>query len=286
MPSPKLTQSVARMWGRLHKRVHIAISPADITLVQSTGIGSHSEKLLHRQSLKATDFASEEQVTEQLYLAVKTAGCLNSTVSISLADTLVRMWIVTPPANAASLADCKAVAALRFHTLYGEFASEWVMVADWDARQPFLVCAIRHTLLQRVLAMCTEFGLSVLRLEPHFVTIWNHYRKDIVKDAWIAILDKESLTLGAVNSGRLVALRTTTAPYEILHTRTWIDQHLQREALLLNLNPPKKLLISGIIPPNWQKNHHTQMLCQPLGLANGFIHSVSAYAEPLQKDTT
>lgn len=279
MPDLKPKQPKARIWDRLHKRLHIEISTSEITLLQSSGWLSRAVVVLHKQSLNADDLASEELLAAKLQLALKAVDCVHMNATISLADTLVRMWIVTPPANAATMADCKAAAALRFHGLYGEFAGDWELVADWDAQRPFLACALRRSLLQRLLALCAEFKLTLLSLDPHFVATWNRYRKELGKEAWMAILNKESLTLGAVQGGRLVALRSTTAAYEVMHTRAWIDQHLHREALLLNLTPPKKLQIAGVIPPQWQKNGADQIQCLPLGV----VRSVVAPTDRLQK---
>ena len=278
MPDLKLKRSKAGRWDRLHQRLHIEISSSEITILQSSGWWSRSVTVLHQQSLHADDIASEELLAAQLQLALRAVDCLNMIATMSLPDTLVRMWMVTPPANAATMADCKAAAALRFHGLYGEFATDWELVANWDAQRPFLASAMPRSLLQRLLAVCADFKLTLLRLEPHFVTIWNRYRQQLGQQAWMALLDKESLTLGAVQDGRLVALRTANVTGELMHTRDWIDQHLQREALLLNLTPPKKLQIVGAIPPQWQKQAAGQIQCQPLGAGS----SVVMHAEKLQ----
>ena len=68
-------------------------------------------------------------------------------VSFVVADDLVRLWQITPPAGATRMADLEAAAGLRFHALYGDSPSAWQISADWDVQKPFFAAAMPRALL-------------------------------------------------------------------------------------------------------------------------------------------
>jgi hypothetical protein len=248
--------------------LQIDIAPAEIAAWQSIGLNRRNWSVLHKQSLSIGDLTSPTLLEAQLRAVLTAIRAEKKNISITLADDLVRMWIVTPPINATSLDDCEAAAVLRFQTLFGEAAHAWHISADWDARRPFLACAAERSLLDRIHAVCADFKLSVQKISPHFVTTWNRYRKAMQPGAWFGILQNDVLKIGALDQGRLVAVRMTTATYEVYQKKSWLEQHVQREALLFNLTPPKKLQICGTVPPQWQKNDAGQLHCYPLGLTD------------------
>ena len=262
----KLTIIKGRNWiDRLHQRLHIDIAAHEINILQSSGVLRRRLLVLQRESLSETNLNNEEVLLKQLDQILSGLRCNKMNVTITIADALVRMWMVTPPQNATSLADCQAASGLRFHALFGEFAGNWEISADWDARRPFLASAIPRSLLERLNTLCATYQLNLLQLQPQFVSVWNRYCRGLQSESWLALLERNTLTIAAVTQNRLVALRTITVVPELLQQRSWIDQHLQREALLLNLSVPPKLQISGVLPAQWQKYGAGQIQCLPLG---------------------
>jgi hypothetical protein len=254
-------------WGR---SLHIDIASDQITVSQSVlvGFGRRITEVLHRQDVDADGADIETVLADKLRAALVAVHAAKCNMSVTLADELVRMWIVTPPGNASSVADCEAAAMLRFQALFGESALHWEIVADWDAQRPFLACAVARTMLDRIHQVCAEFKLSVQQVAPQFVATWNRFRKAIQPDAWLAVLHRDTLTIGALDQRKLISVRMVTVPAEVMHKKSWLDQHIQREALLFNLKPPKRLQIRGVIPPQWQKNDAGQLHCYPLGLVD------------------
>lgn len=167
--------------------------------------------------------------------------------SFVLADALVRMWQVVPPAQAARLADLEAAAALRFHTLYGESPAAWQMSADWSAAAPFTAAAVPRALQAALEAAAGRHALSVIAIVPYFVAAWNRHARALKRDAWFGVAHGNVLALAACEGGQLRALRHVAIPHGADHY--WLTQTAQREALLLGLQAPALLQLSGDVPP-------------------------------------
>ncbi|MYM25919.1 hypothetical protein GTP46_25140 [Duganella sp. FT135W] len=172
-------------------------------------------------------------------------------VSFVLADELTRMWRVTPPAGAARMADLEAAAGLRFQSLYGEPPSAWEVSADWNAVQPFFAAAVPRILLAALNVVAQDSKLSVVAIEPRFVSAWNHSRRVLKQGAWFGHVHDKLLTLAATEADgkSLRAIRPLPIPHGADHY--WLTQTLQREALLLDMPAPQLLQVNGNAPAAW-----------------------------------
>jgi hypothetical protein len=172
-------------------------------------------------------------------------------VAFVLADELARMWRVTPPQGATRLDDLEAAAGLRFQALYGESTSAWQVGADWHVTQPFFAAAVPRALLASLAQVAAEFRLSIVGVEPHFVSAWNRWRSAVKPGAWFALAHDQLLTLAPLDAGGVRALRTVTIPAGA--DQAWLTHTLQREALLLDLAPPTLLQACGAVPAAWAR---------------------------------
>ena len=183
----------------------------------------------------------------QIAGALDEAGGSGLPVYATLADDLVRYFIVTPPGNAARMQDMRTAAGVRFQALYGEPMSAWQIVADWHATTPFLACAVAqrlHTALQLAVKMRRGYLVSVT---PNFVAAWNRSRRQLAADAWLATLHDGALTLGLVadtKKPRLAAVRTLVLS-EDAPPMAWLREQVARAALLENLPAPSVLHLHG-----------------------------------------
>lgn len=186
-------------------------------------------------------------------------------VSFVLADELTRLWHVTPPAGAARMADIEAAAALRFQTLYGESPSAWQISADWNASEPFFAAAVPRTLMAELRLVAQEYKLSVVAIEPHFVTAWNRWHGALNPGAWFGMLHDRLLTMAVIGSDASVsAIRALPLPPGA--DLQWLTQALTREALLQNTVPPAMLQVCGALPEAWTRpvSHPSQIPCVAL----------------------
>ncbi len=173
----------------------------------------------------------------------KIKACRGLPLCVTLADDWARLFMVTPPQNCARLDDCKAAATMRFQALYGRNMDDWQIEGSWDARHPFLACALPRPLFSTLQQIALENQLHLVDIAPQFVRLWNHWRKNLQPESWFGIAQNRTLTVAAVAQRRLCAVRTSTIPVE--HAGSWLQQHVTREALRLNLPLPKQLQLCG-----------------------------------------
>jgi hypothetical protein len=177
------------------------------------------------------------------------AGCAGWPATIILADELARLWQVVPPPASARMGDLEAAAALRFQTLYGEPAANWKIAAGWDAGRPFLAAAMPRQLLALLEELAREQRVDLVEIVPQFVAGWNRWCGALKPGAWYGLAQDRVLTLGAVENNVVVAVRTTSIPDAA--TAQWLDEHVAREALRLNLPVPERIAVSGQAPHAW-----------------------------------
>lgn len=238
------------MRKRLGQAVRIGVSERALTLLKTSRWAGAPLTLLAEQEIAG---AALEDTAQALRRLLGGAGCANWPVSLVLADELVRMWHVTPPRASARMADLQAAAALRFESLYGEPADNWKLAAHWDAGQPFLAVAVMRPLLAVLEQGVREHKLDIVEIVPQFVAGWNRWRNALKPGAWFALLHENVLTVGAIEAGALASVRAVALPAQA--GSGWLDAHLAREALLLNLTPPERLQLCAMAPPPW--------CCQP-----------------------
>ena|SRR5471032_1275585 len=176
-------------------------------------------------------------------------------VSIVLADDLTRLWRVTPPPEAARLADIEAAAGFRFQALYGEAPAAWQISGDWNATQPFFAAAVPRALLAVLRLVAQEFKLHVVGIEPHFITACNRWRRGVKPGAWFGLVHDHLLTLAAIEAdGKGIrAIRALPMPAGQGADQYWLGQTLKREALLLDMPEPELLQVCGAAPAVWSK---------------------------------
>ncbi|WEF35650.1 hypothetical protein [Pseudoduganella chitinolytica] len=189
-------------------------------------------------------------------------------VAVVLGDELCRVWQVSPPPGAARLADIEAAAALRFHALYGEAPAAWALSADWDAKQPFHAAALPRALLAVLQALADDKGFHLVEIVPHFVTGWNRWQRALRAGSWFGQWHDRMLTLAAIDGQGLRAIRAVPVPPGADHY--WLTQVVQREALLLGLEPPAQVQLAGALPPALARPAQPgQVACSQLGAGQG-----------------
>jgi hypothetical protein len=224
--------------------LRIDVTPQALRLLRVRRWGSAAPQLLAEQSLAGTP---AEALPGALALLLAGQDAAGMAACFVLSDELVRMWQVLPPALAARLADLEGAAALRFHTLYGETPAAWHISADWNAGAPFMAAAIPRLLKAAIEQAAGQHGLAVTAIVPHFVAAWNRHAGALKNGAWFGAAQANVLALAACEDGQLRAVRHVAMPHGADHY--WLTQTAQREALLLGLQPPALIQLSGEVPP-------------------------------------
>ncbi|MBP0590718.1 hypothetical protein J8I87_13515 [Paraburkholderia sp. LEh10] len=247
------------LFRRLRPRGHCGlVLSRDAVSVRRVGASRKAAPVVVERKLAGLDGhhdAAADMFAAQLAAALDEAGCNGLPVHATLADDLVRYFIVTPPANGARMQDLRAAVELRFQTLYGDAASAWQVAADWQAAEPFLGCAVLRRVSAALQIAVKQRGGCLVSVTPNFVSAWNRSRKQIGANAWLATLSDSALTLGLVadtSKPRLASVRTLMLP-EPNPPLTWLRESVARTALLDNVAAPAALHVHGPQMPAWQE---------------------------------
>jgi hypothetical protein len=240
---------------RLRGHCRLGLSSEAVS-VRSMGASRKSASVVAEQPVPDPGVAAPDELARPIAAALSEAQGSGLPVYATLADDLVRYFIVTPPGNSARMQDLRAAVAVRFQMLYGEAASAWHLVADWQADVPFLACAVPQRICTALqLAVASERSCLV-SIAPNFVAAWNRSRRELGAGGWLATLGDGALTLGLIADGakpRLAAVRTLALPQKA-PPMTWLREQVARAALLDDLPVPSVLHVHGQRLDVWRES--------------------------------
>ena len=184
--------------------------------------------------------------------ALADAACAGLPLTVTVADSWARLFMVAPPHNAGRLQDLQAAAAMRFQALYGELPSAWEIQADWQAGAPFLACALPRPLLAALQQIAIDNKLHLLSVQAQFVAAWNTCARTLPADTWFGVVQDHSLTLGASPRHHAACTRCAASPSRMTATsRAGCKSKSRRAALQLNVPTPTQLHLVGKQRPKW-----------------------------------
>ena len=168
-------------------------------------------------------------------------------LNVTLDDSLVRSFVVTPPGGVRGLRELRATAAARFAALYGEPAEQWLLVADWHALEPFVASALPRALYQALGQLAASNGWRLDSVSPALVRVYNRVCDSIPANGWLLVGFGQTLTLLATRDDRVVALRSlrlSDAP-DLVELETLLTQELLRVPASADRNQRRSLLWAG-----------------------------------------
>jgi hypothetical protein len=232
--------------------VRIGISKRALTIVRCGAFGRNASVLHEARYAEDTPM---EVFGKHCRTALSEQGCAGLPLSITLGDELVRLFMVTPPQNAARMQDLIGAASMRFHSLFGETPRDWRIEADWRVNLPFLACALPSDMVAQCAGLARDLGMPLAGLQPHFISAWNLARNELAhkaEPAWLAVFQGTQLSLGmaAPGANRVFATRGLTVPVE-QPGRDWLQEQVTRAALQTGLAVPSRLLLAGEARSEW-----------------------------------
>ncbi len=251
----------------LTQTLRLGCDTAGAGLVRSGGWPLGRERLLDTRVLPLAPTDAPQRWSELLRAVVDASPARGLTLRVVLADALVRLFMVTPPRNAARLQDCRAAAAMRFRTLYDGAAGDWQLEADWDARHPFLVCAMPRALRAALLQAAAQSRLRLITVAPQFIVAlnrWRHSSTSGSSGAWFGVVHAGQLTLGIAERGRLQTVRTLRPAHLADLDAPGLAALLAQEALRLGQPAPPRLQLCGTVPSAWLVPAGGALQCQQL----------------------
>jgi hypothetical protein len=249
------------MLRRFGQELRLGVARSGVALIKSSRWGRGPATVLAEVVLDtgAADSAASlaQAVNEVLELGAHDGGSL----TIVLADELVRLWQVTPPLHATRLADLQAAAALRFQGLFGEPTADWQISAGWDAVHPFLAAALPRALYGALHLGAANYAMKVVEIVPQFIAVQNRWCRALRPGAWFGVVHDDVLTLGAVEGDAITAVRACAVPGGA--DGPWLAEHLKREALRMSLPAPQHAQLWGSVPSEWLESR--AIACTQLG---------------------
>ncbi|GAA4030722.1 hypothetical protein [Actimicrobium antarcticum] len=233
----------------LAPRLHLGCSTTGLALLRRDRFGRHAGVPIERSLLDAPGSAA--LLAQQLRAALAEAHCAGATVSMTLADDWFRLFVVTPPSNAAQQRDLDAAVAMRFGQLYGNDATDWVLQPGWQAGAPFLVAAMPRTLQAALHDIGTELRLRWVAILPHCVAAWNRWHGALKNGDWFGVAHDGMLSLLILDGANMIALRRQSIDQADMKNPAWLTEYVQREALRLNLPAPQRVQLCGEVPQPW-----------------------------------
>jgi len=204
---------------------------------------------------------SPTALATQLGTIIQEAKCEGLSASVMIADELVRIFVVVPPKNCGHIEDYRAAAEIRFETLYGESTNGWHIEADWHVQHPFIACAVPQSLSTALRQVATEQRLTLTTLLPHFIATWNRWHRQLISSSWFGFVHDQHITVGLIDQQRPCGVRTIPLPDNAWTDTQWLADHVNCEALCLNVAAPTSLQLCGDLPPQWASSTIGSLQC-------------------------
>ncbi|MDO8653456.1 MAG: hypothetical protein Q7R66_14815 [Undibacterium sp.] len=232
--------------------LRIGIARNSMSLVRTSSWTKPAVTVLAELRFATEENDTPEKLTKLLRQLLANTASAHHPVTVVIADDLTRLWQVTPPPGTTQMTDLQAATALRFQILFGEALADWTITADWNARTPFLAAALPCALLAVLEQQADEHQFSIVEIAPQFILAWNRWHIALQAGAWFALTHDQVFTLGITDGESLCAVRSVLLPPEV--DRIWLQAHLERVALLLDVPMPTHLQLCGALIDNWSEH--------------------------------
>jgi hypothetical protein len=133
-----------------------------------------------------------------------------SIVHIALSGRFVRWQLLPWRAELTQSSELASYAKLRFREIFGHAADGWqVLRSPQPPGQTVPACAIDAALLQALGSACEGAGARLATVTPYFASAFDRWRKTLGgQPAWFGLIESDCLTLGLVQGGNWLGLRT------------------------------------------------------------------------------
>jgi hypothetical protein len=206
--------------------------------------GSRSEVSAVLGSVPAGATSADETFESAIVDLLREHGTAGASLECRIGDAITRYFVVVPPINARCTADLHLVAELRFETLFGDSAADWVMNAQWSATRPFLAGAMPRSLLRALSSAARTCRFRTPLVNGQFVHAWNRQcRRFADPQGWVLYAGGEASLLVVCAQARVQAITRVDLVYP--QSPQTLESAIERWAIRWNLEPPKTLYLLG-----------------------------------------
>lgn len=229
------------------KRLELWVSPTQTTLyLQNRGSA---------EVLSQVARGNEDDLPSHFSLCLQALPALRCVLHIVLDDALVKFWKVAPPANTGQFDDLGAAARIRFDALYDLPVSDWVIQADWNAKAPFLACAVPAHFLA-ALGDCLNKPkyqpTKVVACTAAFIHCWNMHQPHMANQVQgIGVVNETTVTIAIIQNAKLIEVRCFPLLDVALESLQGLDQAIQNWGIQLDLKIPELVWLTGRLSRMW-----------------------------------
>ncbi|MFN7882230.1 MAG: hypothetical protein ACK5PF_04340 [bacterium] len=126
---------------------------------------------------------------------------------VLVADELTRHFLMQPLKGLRHVAELRQAVLARFMSLYSEPANAWLLQADWQIKQPFIVSALPEIVLVSFKALCERQQARLVSVVPVWVKIYHQAMRYLPQNGWLAVAEGRSLSLLGLQTGHIVHYR-------------------------------------------------------------------------------
>lgn len=234
---------------------HLAISKRGLACCQADGPFQSASSWRGVEAQLPPEISSAElvnQLSTSLRDLLMSQHAIPRKTTITLADSLVRYFMVAPPTNTGSVQDCRDAANARFSLLYDEPTTDWELRGHWHPRKPFLVCALPKTLLNQILSVAEEFNLLVTDVAPFLVAVWNTLYRRLSVEQWLVIHHEDTLSIAYIFQHGVQNIRILHVPSEAQLQADWLNETLTQCAMHFDVETPKHIHLVGRETELWR----------------------------------
>jgi hypothetical protein len=230
------------------KRLELWVSPTQTTLsLQNRGSA---------EVLAQVARGNEDDLSSHFALCLQALPAQRCGLHIVLDDALVKFWKVVPPANTVQFDDLGAAARIRFEALHDLPVSEWTIQADWNAREPFLACAVpAHflTALGECLNKPKSHRTKVIACTPAFIHCWNRHQPHMANSVQgLGVVNETTVTIAIIQNAKLIETRCFPLPDVRLESLQGLDQAIQNWGVQLDRKIPELMWLTGRLSRMWR----------------------------------
>ncbi|MNK70495.1 hypothetical protein D3C87_899190 [compost metagenome] len=130
-------------------------------------------------------------------------------IVISVSGSLVRYALLPWVENTHKRSELLTLMHIHFETLYGEPSMNWTMVAEQGKYgKPRIACAIDKDFVFEIENICKSFKIKLILLQPYFMSVFNHWRRQIGEQALLCIVESDLCIFASLKNGSWNSIRS------------------------------------------------------------------------------
>jgi hypothetical protein len=137
------------------------------------------------------------------------SGVSRAKATLILSNCFIRFALLPWTESAQGITESQALALAYFESRYGDMDGWTIQADEGSCGAPRLACAIETSLIEALKVLYDARKITCSRLEPYFVTCWNHWQSKLGNsDALFVVLESGVTVIATLKQGLWHSVRT------------------------------------------------------------------------------